>query len=180
MTPQAVTRHVAWLRGVNLGKRQVKSADLKAAFESMGFAAVKTLLASGNVLFDAEPGDVSQDTIEAALEARFGFEIGVVLRTQDEIRALIALDPFKGRAEDDDTKLYVTFVDDRNAHSLPMPCGVAGDFEVVRLTDGEVFMLAFRLPNGRFGLGMDQVSKHFGNKRLWTSRNWNTVVKAAE
>lgn len=175
-----MTRHVAWLRGVNLGKRQVKSADLKAAFEAMGFANVKTLLASGNVLFDADPGDVDQKRIEAALEQRFGFEIGTVLRTQDELRALIALDPFKGRVEDDNTKLYVTFVDDRKARSLPMPCGVDGDFEVVQLSEGEVFMLAFRLPNGRFGLGMDQVSRHFGKKRLWTSRNWNTVIKAAE
>lgn len=171
-------RHVAWLRGVNLGKRQVKSADLKAAFEAMGFANVKTLLASGNVLFDADKPD--QKAIEAALEKRFGFDIGTVLRSQNEIRDLIRLDPFKGREEDENTKLYVTFIDDRNARTLPMPCAVEGDFEVVHLTDGEVFMLAYRLPSGRFGLGMEQVSKHYGKKRLWTSRNWNTVIKAAE
>lgn len=175
-----MTRHVALLRGVNLGKRQVKSADLKAAFEAMGFANVKTLLASGNVLFDADPKAVSQKVIEAALEQRFGFDIGTVLRTRDEMRALIALDPFKGRQEDENTKLYVAFVDDRNARTLPMPCAVEGDFEVVHLTDGEVFILAHRLPHGRFGEGMEQIWKHFGKKRLWTSRNFNTVVKAAE
>jgi len=173
-------RHVALLRGVNLGKRQVKSADLKAAFEAMGFANVKTLLASGNVLFDADPKNVSQKSIEDALEARFGFDIGTVLRTQDEMKALVALDPFKGRKEDADTKLYVTFVGDRNAASLPMPCAVEGDFEVVHVTEGEVFILAFRLPHGRYGEGMEQIWKHFGKKRLWTSRNFNTVVKAAE
>lgn len=175
-----MTRHVALLRGVNLGKRQVKSADLKAAFEAMGFANVKTLLASGNVLFDADPKAVTREAIEAALEQRFGFNIGTVLRTQEEMRALIALDPFQGRQEDENTKLYVTFVDDRNARTLPMPCAVDGDFEVVHLTDGEVFILAHRLPHGRFGEGMEQIWKHFGKKRLWTSRNFNTVVKAAE
>ena len=61
-----------------------------------------------------------------------------------------------------------------------MPCSVEGDFEVVHLTDGEIFILAFRMPNGRFGEGMDLIWKHFGKKRLWTSRNWNTVLKAAE
>src|SRR5690606_32144944 len=162
------------------GQRQVKSADLKAAFEAMGFAKVKTLLASGNVLFDAEPAAVSQAAIEAALAARFGFPIGTVLRTQAQIRALLASDPFQGRQEDKDTKLYVTFVADNGAKTLPMPNAVAGDYEVVQLTDGEVFVLAFRLPNGRFGAGMDQLWKHFGNKRLWTSRNFNTVIKAAE
>ena len=171
-----MSRHVALLRGVNLGKRQVKSAELVAAFEAMGFANVKTLLASGNVLFDGTP---ERGRIEAALKSHFGFEIGTVLRSQEEMRALVARDPFKGRVEDADTKLYVTFLAEPDARTLPMPCGVPGDFEVVDITEREVCMLAFRLPNGRFGLGMDQVAKHFGAKRLWTSRNFNTVLKAA-
>ncbi|HTN64159.1 MAG TPA: DUF1697 domain-containing protein [Devosia sp.] len=173
-----MTRYAAFLRGVNLGKRQVKSADLLAAFQAMGFANVKTLLASGNVLFDAKKADAR--AIEAELEQRFGFAIGTVLRTREQLQALVALDPFNGRSEDADTKLYVTFVDDSDARSLLMPCAVAGDFEVVKLTDSEVFMLAFRTPEGRFGPGMEMVSKHFGKKRLWTSRNWNTVLKAAQ
>lgn len=168
---------MALLRGVNLGKRQVKSADLVAAFQAMGFTNVKTLLASGNVLFDGAAPE--RGTIEAALERQFGFAIGTVLRSQAEMRALVARDPFKGRIEDADTKLYVTFLAEPDARTLPMPCGIAGDFEVIELTEREVFMLAFRLPNGRFGLGMEQVSKHFGSKRLWTSRNFNTVLKAA-
>ncbi len=130
------------------------------------------------MLFDAETADAR--TIEKALEKRFGFDIGTVLRTQEQLRALIALDPFAGRAENDTTKLYVTFVDDQNAKSLPMPCAIDGDFEVVKLTDSEVFILAFRNQDGRYGLGMDQVWKHFGKQRLWTSRNWNTVLKAAK
>lgn len=171
-----MSRHVALLRGVNLGKRQVKSAELVAAFQDMGFANVKTLLASGNVLFDGTP---ERGRIEAALKQHFGFDIGTVLRSQEEMRALVARDPFKGRVEDADTKLYVTFLAEPDARTLPMPCGVPGDFEVVDITEREVCMLALRLPNGRFGLGMDQVGKHFGTKRLWTSRNFNTVLKAA-
>ena len=173
-----MTRYAAFLRGVNLGKRQVKSADLLTGFKAMGFDNVKPLLASGNVLFDAD--DVDARAIETGLEKRFGFDIGTVLRSQEQLRALVALDPFAGRVEDDNTKLYVTFVDDLNAKSLPMPCAIAGDFEVVRLTDAEVFILAFRKPDGRFGSGMDIIWKHFGKKRLWKSRNWNTVLKAAK
>ena len=173
-----MTRYAAFLRGVNLGKRQVKSADLLTAFKAMGFANVKTLLASGNVLFDAEAPDAR--AIEKALEQQFGFDIGTVLRTQDQLKQLIALDPFGGRTEDDNTKLYVTFVDDQNAKSLPMPCAVEGDFEVVTLTDSEVCIIGHRLPEGRYGSGMDLIWKHFGKKRLWTSRNFNTVLKAVK
>lgn len=174
-----MTRHLALLRGVNLGQRSVKSAELQQAFADMGFSAVKTLLASGNVLFDAPPAEVSQTKIEAALEARFGFAIGTVLRTREALRALVARDPFGGRREDEDTKLHVTFLAEPVARTLPLPCAVEGDFEVVHVTDGEIFIVAHRMPSGRFGAGMDQVWKHFGQRQLWTSRNYNTVLKAA-
>ena len=170
--------YAVFLRGINVGGINIKMADLKDALKSSGFADVKTLLASGNVLFDADAVDAR--AIETALEKQFGFEIGPVLRSQAQLRDLVALDPFAGRVEDDKTKLYVTFVDDSGAKSLPMPCAIPGDFEVVKLTDGEVFALAFRDQDGRYGLGMEVISKHFGKKRLWTSRNWNTVLKAAK
>src|SRR5690606_13540170 len=157
-------RHLALLRGVNLGQRQVKSADLKAAFEAMGFANVKTILASGNVLFDAAPAAVGQKAIEDALAASFGFAIGTVLRTQDEIRALLAADAAKGREEDHDSERYVSFLADKTAKPPPMPNAVAGAYDVVHIIESEVFILALRRANGRFGAGMEQIWKHFGNK----------------
>ena len=86
-----MTRHAAFLRGVNLGRRTVKSAELKAAFEAMGLADVKTLLASGNVLFDAPSARGLKAKIEAGLKAAFGFEVGTVLRSLDELEAAIEL-----------------------------------------------------------------------------------------
>ena len=78
---------------------------------------------------------------------------------------------------DDDTKLYVTFT--QSVISVtPAPRAVPGDFELVKQTDRELFILAFRMPNGRFGAGIDQLHKSLG-KSLWTSRNYNTVLKAA-
>lgn len=174
-----MTTWVAFLRGINLGQRQVSNADLKAVYEAKGFANVRTLIASGNIVFDSD-WEPTRQSLEAAFAERFGFESGTVLRRQQELRDLIAADPFGSRAEDGDTKLYVTFLAEPAEKPLPMPFGVSGDFEVVKRTDREVFILAFRLPNGRFGLGMESVWKHFGKKQLWTSRNWNTVVKAAE
>ena len=88
-----MTRYAAFLRGVNLGKRTVKSAELKSAFEAMGFTEVKTLLASGNVLFDAKPSKGLKAKIEAGLKEQFGFAIGTVLRSVDELEAMVASDP---------------------------------------------------------------------------------------
>lgn len=171
--------YVAFLRGVNLGKRQVKSAELKAAYEAMGFANVRTLLASGNVLFDADAEPRRQE-LEQGFADRFGFESGTVLRTQTELRALVASDPFEGREEDAGTKLYVTLLDAPLPATTDIPREVEGDFRVVRATGREICILAFRKPDGRFGSGMDLIWKALGKQTLWTSRNWNTIRKAAK
>ena len=85
-----MTRYAAFLRGVNLGKRTVKSAELKTAFEGLGLENVKTLLASGNVLFDAKASKSLKEKIEAGLKAEFSFEVPIVLRTVDELKAMVA------------------------------------------------------------------------------------------
>lgn len=101
-------RNIALLRGINLGaKRRVAMADLRALLEELGFTQVRTVLASGNAIFTGEP---SRTELEAALEARFGFRIDVVLRTMDELRAVIAGDPFAGVA-DNPTRYFVVFLD---------------------------------------------------------------------
>jgi len=90
-------RHVAFLRGVNLGaKRRASSAELCAAFESAGFEDVATFRTSGNVVFDAggeEAGIVRK--AEAALGETFGFAVRVVLRSAREVRAIAAHEPFE-------------------------------------------------------------------------------------
>ena len=174
-----MTLWVAFLRGINLGKRQLRSAELKAAYEAMGFANVRTLLASGNVLFETGTA-TDRRAIESAFAERFGFESGTVLRRQQELKQLVATDPFGGRAENETQKLYVTLLADSADKPLPMPFGVKDDYEVVTQTEREVFIVAYRKPDGRFSSGMEAVWKHLGKRVLWTSRNWNTVVKAAE
>ena len=175
-----MTAFAAFLRGVNLGKRTVKSADLVKAFESMGFAGARTLLASGNVLFEAdeEPGLAAR--IEAGLEAAFGFDIGTVLRTRAQLREMIAADPFAGETENHGQKLYVTFFARPEAEKLALPCGIADDFEVKKITPTEIFHIAYRKPDGRYSAdSAAAIWKPFGKTSLWTNRNWNTVIKAA-
>ena len=178
-----MTRYAAFLRGVNLGKRTVKSADLVAAFTAVGLHGARTLIASGNVLFDADTDDEPALTrrIEARLEETFGFAVGTVLRKQDELRAMIASDPFDGAAESDEQKLYVTLIATPDAELLRLPCGIPGDFEVVQVTPTEIFHKAYRKPDGRYSADSAAlIWKPFGNRILWTNRNWNTILRAAD
>lgn len=89
--PSAV-HYLALLRGVNVGGRNlVRMADLRAAFEGMGFADVATYIQSGNVLFVA-PRQGSAELaarIERDLSRRFGTELRVVLLTEAQLRGVV-------------------------------------------------------------------------------------------
>lgn len=175
-----MTRYAAFLRGVNLGKRTVRSADLRAAFLAMGFADAETLIASGNVVFSAEPEQGLSTRIENGLHQAFGFEIGTVLRSQAELEAMIAAAPFAGIPADADAKLYVSMLHEPIGQTLKLPFGAAGDYDVLAVTDTDIFAVAWKKPNGRYGEGLDALEKQFPKKTLITMRNWNTILKAAE
>jgi uncharacterized protein (DUF1697 family) len=114
-----MTRFVALLRGVNVGGITVKSVDLADLFRSLGFSGVKTVLASGNVLFETDaPADSSSATgataalksrIEKGLRERFGYEAWIVLVEHPELEGIIDAFPYD---EVDDRQPYVLFSSD--------------------------------------------------------------------
>ena len=173
-----MTVFVAFLRGVNLGKRTVKSADLVSAFDGMGFANTRTLIASGNVIFEADAEPNLAARIETGLKQKFGFEIGTVLRTQEALREMVKAAPFKSIPADADAKLYVALLHQPVGNVINLPYGVEGDFDILAATDYDVFVVAWRKPNGRYGEGLDKVDKLFPKGTLVTMRNWNTILKA--
>ena len=67
-----MTRYVALFRGINVGKRRVKNDALSKVFDDLGFENVKVLIASGNVLFDADQQAESKltKTVEDGLANR--------------------------------------------------------------------------------------------------------------
>src|SRR5262245_32126784 len=96
-------RVAALLRGVNLGKRQVKMADLRAAVEALGHSDVETYLQSGNVVFTPAG---STDGLGSGLTRSLGMPIEVVLRTGKELARVVTANPYD---VDDPTKVVGTF-----------------------------------------------------------------------
>ena len=82
---------VALLRGINVGGRNVvRMADLRAAFEDAGYAAVGTYIQSGNVLFETAVSPTSLESdIERVLADRFGLSVVVVVRSHRQYRAVV-------------------------------------------------------------------------------------------
>jgi uncharacterized protein (DUF1697 family) len=85
--------YVALLRGINVGGHtKVDMKTLKALFEELGYSGVRTYINSGNVIFRTAQTDPRQleDTIEEAIHRIFSHEIYVVVRSLDEMDALLA------------------------------------------------------------------------------------------
>lgn len=107
-------RYVAFLRGINLGKRRLEMSRLRALFEAIGFTDVATFIASGNVLFTAseKSRQVLERTIEQHLRDGLGFEVETFVRTAAEVKATADARPFPHSQEEKAHGLYVTFLRD--------------------------------------------------------------------
>lgn len=174
----------AFLRGINLGKRQMKMAELKACLEAAGFAEVKTILASGNVRFAHQaPEAETKALLEKSIEDAFGFKVGVVLRSEAEVRKMLAEHPFDTLAPDADVTRHVLMF----AEPLPKDLVIAdkpGHTEIARIDTREIYIAGFRQPNGRYTEGVDEVLNplyaRLGKGVLDTMRNWNTIEKVMQ
>jgi uncharacterized protein (DUF1697 family) len=97
-------RHVALLRGINVGRaRRIAMADLRALLESLGFGEVRTLLNSGNVVFTAPAAaraEAAGPRIEKAMTARLGVSASVMVLTAAELAEAIVHNPLSRVAKD--------------------------------------------------------------------------------
>lgn len=91
-----MSMYVAFLRGMNLGKRRIKNPELVACFEAIGFAGAVAFQASGNVIFDGgdEREPALQARLEAGLEAQLDYPVPTRVRSAAEVIAIAEARPF--------------------------------------------------------------------------------------
>jgi uncharacterized protein (DUF1697 family) len=176
MKPEA---YVAFLRGINVGGNAlIKMAELKRAFESLGFARVTTVLASGNVVFEAAPISTKalQRKIQEKLQSTFDANPLVILRSGVAITSLIKTDPFKSVKLTDQTKLHVTFLSEASTTDAEFPIEwTKKPFRVVQVGPGEICSVVEPTETSGTSELMSYLEKQFG-KNL-TTRTWNTILK---
>src|SRR5919109_338815 len=114
-------RYAAFLRGVS--PMNAKLPELKQAFEAAGFTAVKTVLSSGNVVFDARKASEStlQQRAETAMGERLGQAFLTIVRPIDSLQALLAADPYLPFGVSPSAKRIVTFLRGEPSAKLVLP-----------------------------------------------------------
>lgn len=174
-----MNKYAAFLRGINVGGNKIiKMDDLKKAFEKLKLKNVKTILASGNVLFETEKikPEILTKKIEEHLLKTFEKQIYVVIRTFDVLKNLADSKPFKDIDVTKQTRLYVTFFYDKPKTKLPISNGGEGsNFIILSQTDTEICCVLIVTPEKNTIDLMNVIDKEYGKKV--TTRNWNTIEK---
>jgi uncharacterized protein (DUF1697 family) len=167
-------RYAAFLRGVM--PMNAKMPELKRAFEEAGFDEVRTVLGSGNVVFGAA---ASSDTAlrrraEKAMQEHLGRTFLTIIRSVEELQALLAADPFASYRLPEKSKRIVTFLREeptRPPRELPEQDGA----RILDVRGREVF--STYVPSPRGPVFMTLIERTFGQDL--TTRTWDTIKKIA-
>jgi uncharacterized protein (DUF1697 family) len=161
---------VALLRAVNVGGTgKLPMSDLKDICEELGFGAVRTYIASGNVVFESRKSEAAvKATLEKRLEAYAGKPVGVLVRTAAEMAQVLADNPFPKAAPN---RTMAVFLD--RAPPADTLAGVRGQKdEEIRLGRREIYI--------HYGEGMGQSKLVIAAAKAGTARNMNTVAVLAK
>lgn len=168
-----MSNFVAFLRGINVNRKTVQMKVLTEELEKAGYSNVRTLLASGNVIFESDKSDLVQheQKIQDVIKQRFGFNVVVQVRNIDEIKQIVEENPFKNQKADKDFHWYVTFL---NNPVNELPASNSGFFELLSISHNTVFSILNKT-KGKTTDFMTYMDKQFGKEV--TTRNWNTILK---
>lgn len=129
-------KYVALLRGINVGgNRKVPMADLRAAFEQMGFTEVSTYINSGNVIFAADTVP-DRSGIERVLEKSFGFAIDTLVLSRAEVVSVVEAIPGEWQNDTKQRSDVLYLFPDIDSPDIMNRIGYRPEFETVHYIPG--------------------------------------------
>jgi len=172
--------HVALLRGINVGgHNQVAMSDLRDLFAELGLTDVKSLLQSGNLVFQSDrlTGERLERLLETETAKRLKVPADYVVRTAKEWSTIIAKNPFPGDAVRDPSHLVVMCLKAAPAQSdvQTLQAAIRGP-ETIRAM-GKQLYIVYPAGIGRSKLTVALIESKLGTRG--TGRNWNSVHKLA-
>lgn len=174
-----VYRYAALLRGIAPSVPNMTNDKLRGVFDGLGFEHVRSVLASGNIVFHSTANDVPklERRIQRTLHSELGIAGGTIIREHDELRALLNSDPFPGLTHGRGTYLTATFLKDGATASGMLPKSPDPLTRIVGYDKAARVFLAV-IDNSQPGQSPDFMAwldKTFGKDI--TTRTWLTVQR---
>lgn len=169
-------RYIALLRGINVGRaKRITMADLRQLMSELGYTSVRSVLNSGNVVFDADDTDpaLAAHTIEEALVLRLGVAARVFVLSYDELADIVADNPLLPLA-DDHARLFAFILHGEAQRQLVESlCTQEWGLEALALGRRAAYVWC---PEGVLdSAAAAALGKQLGDGT--TSRNWNTLMR---
>jgi len=174
---------IALLRGINVGGHKIiPMAKLKVIFESAGFKNVVTFIQSGNVLFDTTTTEtvLLRTKIEKMLVGALGYTVPAIIRSTDEMKKIVAKNPFADEHVEKKTKCYVMFLEKKPSRSEQQSVlatqvkGMIFQFGACEL----YCLLDAKFSGNDSPFSYAKIEKMLGQKG--TVRNWATTTAVVE
>jgi uncharacterized protein (DUF1697 family) len=172
-----MTKYVALLRGIAPLNPNMRNDKLRGVFENLGFENVKTVISSGNVIFESPSRSVRQleDRIEKALPEELGFSSTTIIRSQKQVQQLVDKHPFQGMEHSQKSNLNVTFLKKKRKINIKFPYKVDNrDYTLLGMYDGAICSVV-DLTSAKTPDLMSWLEKQFGKEI--TTRTWKTVER---
>ncbi|SRR5579884_1349082 len=172
--------YIALLRGINVGGHaKVAMSDLRDLLAGLGFAEVRSLLQSGNLVFrsNSEGRAELEQRLETEAARRLGLRTDLLVRTADDWADVVDRNPFPDVAERDPGHLVVMFLKQApDAAAVEALRTVVTGPEVISAAGSHLY-ITYPDGIGRSRLTGTLIEAKLGTRG--TSRNWNTVRKLA-
>lgn len=176
-----MTLAVSLLRGINVGGRnKIRMADLRDMYHGLGLSQVRSILQSGNVLFETAETDLAGVglELEAAIRASFGLDVRIILRSSADFGAIFSRHRFSAAQLLEPRKIAVVFLSDaadsaavdrlRESNPGRESIQAAGRELFIFYTDGMA----------RSKLDSSRIERALGLRS--TARNWNTCNRISK
>jgi uncharacterized protein (DUF1697 family) len=171
-------KFVAFLRGINVGGIILKMEEVKAIFTGLGFKNITTYIQSGNIVFDSGETDKAllERKIHESIKAKSDLDIGVFVKTGEQIQGIIANCPFDKTT--DEKRIYVTMLSS-------VPSGGKNTVIKTITSAEEKFFLKKDVIYSYYGngYGKSKYTNNYFEKALGvsaTTRNWSTINKLSD
>lgn len=172
--------HIALLRAINVaGRNQVAMSELRDLLAGLGFSGAKSLLQSGNLVFesDSRTGASLERLLEAETAKRLEVSADYLVRTAQEWKTIVARNPFADAAKRDPSHLVVMFLKSAPQATAVTALEAANHGPEIIRADGKQLYIVYPAGIGRSKLTSTLIEQKLATRG--TGRNWNTILKLA-